>query len=165
MATNFRGTFTVDRSNNFYQVDASYQCRCEPATRLDPEDSGAEISEVHSVHAWTFDAQGNRVDFPTDNEIPEAIEDALCELAFGSWRDEQIGNEPDDLVTDPESDFYDPTDERHAKRPWQDTRHQTIHEYSRSQAKARVALKRELRRLGVWAWPLIARHQRTRYLP
>lgn len=149
MATNFRAIFTVDHNNNFFRVDASYQCRNVAATRLDDADSGAEISEVHSVDAWTFDAQGNKIGFPTDNEVPQSIEDRLCDLAFDGWCAESEPDPDDYGVTDPESDFYDPTDPRNAAQPGQDRRHQTIHEYGRDEAKERVALKRELRRLGV----------------
>ena len=142
MATNFRAIFTVDHNNNFFRVDASYQCRNVAATRLDDADSGAEISEVHSVDAWTFDAQGNKIGFPTDNEVPEQIEDALCELAFDGWIEDQHACEPEPGDEDPTGDISDADllATIHA---------QAHHEYSRDEAKERVALKRELRRLGV----------------
>lgn len=134
----FRDTFTVDHNNHFFKVDASYQCRHVPATRLDDEDSGAEISEIHHVTAWTFDAQGNTVDYPCDNEVPEHLEDRLCDLAFNTWLEEQHACEPEPGDEDPTADDEHPCEVCAAKS-----------RISREQARERVALKRELRRLGV----------------
>lgn len=152
MATNFRAVLTVDHNNHFFKIDASYQCRNVPATRLDDADSGAEISEIHHVTAWTFDAQGNTVDYPCDS-VPEHLEDRLCDLAFNAWLEELHACEPEPGDEDPTADDEggkitdaDLLTTIFAQRCEVCAAKSRI---SREQARERVALKRELRRLGV----------------
>lgn len=108
MVATFRATLTTDVDNTFYSVDASYTCRREH------DGSGfrnaAEMTKVHSCSVWTFDAQGNKIDArvpphlsrPLSEtscatwtfEIPPAIKDTLCALAWGSWIRQEKENAP-----------------------------------------------------------------------